>query len=156
MVPSQGRVSGLPLRSVTPPARLCRFRRLSKKLLSDPPPNGQKLCFRLHHRKRSHEEKCNRRNPAKLAESPVPYGAQAFNLLRLHHERNPKKQAVYFEKTPPHPYCHWAWSLETPSEMERCLCNVFAFLCKTLHKMKRAIAREAPQPAWARALIALP
>lgn len=157
MVPSQGRVSGLTSPSLRHPAcKILPVLGLSKKAVFRPATNGRKLCFRLHHRKRSHEEKCNRRNPVKLAESPAPYGVQAFNPLRLHHERNPKKQAVHFEKTPPPPYCHWVWSLETPSGMERCLCNVFAFLCKTLHKMKRAIAWEAPQPAWARALIALP
>ena len=145
-----------PLRSATPSARLCRFWRLSKKLFSDPPPNGRKLCFRLHHRRRSHEKKCNRQILKNWAESPAPYGLRVFHSLSPLHDCNPNKQAIHFEKTPPHPYCHWAWSLETPPGMERCLCNVFAFLCKTLHKMKSAIDWEAPQPAWARALIALP
>lgn len=140
-----------------PPSRLqdvAGFGTLKKRCFQ-PPTNRRKLCFRLHHRRRSHEEKCNRLHPVKLAKSPVPYGVQAFSPPRPHHECNQKKQAVHFEKTPPPPYCHWVWSLETPSEMERCLRNLFAFLCKTLHKMKKAIAWEAPQPAWARALIAL-
>ncbi len=38
----------------------------------------------------------------------------------------------------------------------RCQCIGFAFPCKTLHKMKKAIVSEAPQPDWARTLVALP
>ena len=157
MVPSQGRVSGLTSPSLHHPAcKILLVLGLSKKDVFRPATNGRKLCFRLHHRRRSHEEKCNRLNPVKLAENPAPYGVQAFSPLRPHHERNQKNKPYTLRKLRRPPYCHWAWSLETPSGMERCLCNFFAFLCKTLHKMKKVIAWKDPQPAWARALIALP
>ncbi len=99
------------LRRLTP--KTCWFRRLSKKAVFRPAPNARKLCFRLHHRKRSHEEKCNRQTPESRAESLAQYGLHAFHSLPPLNECNPKKQAIHFGKTPPPPYCHWVLCLET-------------------------------------------
>lgn len=99
MVPSQGRVRGLTSPSLRHSAcKMLPVLGLSKKDVFRPATNRRKLCFRLHHSRRSHEEKCNRLHPVKLAESPIPYGAQAFSPLRPHHECNQKNKPFTLRK----------------------------------------------------------